>query len=78
MQERLDDPAFYEKMSALLDEVIKFRKERAVGYEQYLKKIAELTLCNTCYRSANDSARCGKYGELRPSPPCENRLRQSG
>ena len=42
MQERLNDPAFYEKMSALLDEVIKFRKERAAEYEQYLKKIAEL------------------------------------
>jgi type I restriction enzyme R subunit len=42
MQERLNDPSFYEKMSALLDEVIKFRKERAAEYELYLKKIAEL------------------------------------
>ena len=42
MKERLNDPAFYEKMSALLDEIIKFRKERAGEYEQYLKKIAEL------------------------------------
>ena len=38
MKERLNDPAFYEKMSALLDEVIKFRKERAEEYEQYLKQ----------------------------------------
>ena len=42
MKERLNDPAFYEKMSALLDEVIKFRKARAEEYEQYLKRIAEL------------------------------------
>jgi type I restriction enzyme R subunit len=42
MRERLTDPAFYEKMSALLDEVIKFRKERAEEYEEYLRKIAEL------------------------------------
>ena len=42
MTERLNDPAFYEKMSALLDEVIKFRKARAEEYEQYLKRIAEL------------------------------------
>ncbi|MGD0838566.1 MAG: restriction endonuclease subunit R, partial [Polyangia bacterium] len=42
MKERLNDPAFYEKMSALLDEIIRFRKERAGEYEQYLKKIAEL------------------------------------
>ena len=42
MKERLTDPAFYEKMSALLDEVIKFRKERAEEYEAYLRKIAEV------------------------------------
>ena len=42
MKEQLNDPAFYAKMSALLDEVIKFRKERAEEYEEYLKRIAEL------------------------------------
>ena len=41
-KERLNDPAFYDKMSALLDEVIKFRKERAEEYEEYLKRIADL------------------------------------
>ena len=42
MQEQLNDPAFYATMSALLDEVIKFRKERADEYEEYLKRIAKL------------------------------------
>jgi len=42
IKEHLNDPVFYEKMSALLDEVIKFRKEQADKYEEYLKKIAEL------------------------------------
>lgn len=42
MREHLSDPAFYAKMSALLDEVIKFRKERAEEYEEYLKRIVEL------------------------------------
>jgi type I restriction enzyme, R subunit len=42
MKEQLTDPAFYAKMSALLDEVIKLRKERAEEYEEYLKRIAEL------------------------------------
>jgi type I restriction enzyme R subunit len=42
MKEQLADPAFFAKMSALLDEVIKFRKERAEEYEEYLKQIAEL------------------------------------
>jgi len=42
LQERLTDPAFYEKMSALLDEIIAARKARAIEYEEYLKRIAEL------------------------------------
>ncbi|MHB1274189.1 MAG: type I restriction endonuclease subunit R [Rhodanobacter sp.] len=42
IQEHLNNPAYYARMSALLDEVIKFRKERADKYEEYLKKIADL------------------------------------
>ncbi|MCL3781161.1 HsdR family type I site-specific deoxyribonuclease [Prolixibacteraceae bacterium JC049] len=36
------DPAFFERMSKLLDELIKLRKESAISYEEYLKRIAEL------------------------------------
>jgi type I restriction enzyme, R subunit len=42
IQERLTDPAFYDKMSELLDEIIKARKENAVAYEKYLQQIAQL------------------------------------
>ncbi len=42
IKEHLNDPAYYDKMSAILDEIIKFRKEQADNYEEYLKKIAEL------------------------------------
>lgn len=42
IQEHLNNPAYYAKMSSLLDEVIKFRKEQADKYEEYLKKIADL------------------------------------
>ncbi|OGC91232.1 MAG: restriction endonuclease subunit R [candidate division Zixibacteria bacterium RBG_16_53_22] len=42
IKEHLNDPAFYEKMSALLDEIIRYRKEQADKYEEYLKQIAEL------------------------------------
>jgi type I restriction enzyme, R subunit len=42
IKEHLNDPAFYEKMSALLDEIIAARKAKAVEYEDYLKRIAEL------------------------------------
>lgn len=42
IKEHLNDPAFYEKMSALLDEIITARKAKAIEYEEYLKSIAEL------------------------------------
>ena len=42
IKDHLSDPAFYDKMSALLDEIIAARKAKAIAYEAYLQKIAEL------------------------------------
>jgi type I restriction enzyme R subunit len=42
IKEHLSDPAYYEKMSTLLDEIIAARRAKAVEYEEYLKRIAEL------------------------------------
>jgi len=42
IKDHLNDPAFYDKMSRLLDEIIKARKAKAIEYEEYLKRIAEL------------------------------------
>jgi type I restriction enzyme R subunit len=42
IKEHLHDPAYYEKMSALLDEIIAARKAKAIEYEDYLKRIAAL------------------------------------
>jgi type I restriction enzyme R subunit len=42
IKEHLNDPAFYEEMSALLDEIIAARKAKAIEYEEYLKRIAAL------------------------------------
>jgi type I restriction enzyme, R subunit len=42
IKDSLKDPGLYLKMSALLDEIIRERKERALAYEDYLKRIAEL------------------------------------
>jgi type I restriction enzyme R subunit len=42
IKEHLTDPAYYEKMSKLLDEIIAARKAKAIEYEEYLKRIAEL------------------------------------
>lgn len=42
IKESLTDPAFFEKMSALLSEIIKLRKDRAIEYEEYLQRIADI------------------------------------
>ena len=42
IKEHLHDPAYYEKMSALLDEIIAARKAKAIEYEDYLRRIAAL------------------------------------
>jgi type I restriction enzyme R subunit len=42
VKEQLTDPAFYDKMSKLLDEIIAARKAKAIEYEKYLLEIATL------------------------------------
>lgn len=42
IKQSLVDPAYYEKMSTLLDEIIVDRKAKAIEYEEYLNRIAEL------------------------------------
>lgn len=42
IKEHLNDPAFYDRISALLDEIIRNRREKALQYEEYLKQIADL------------------------------------
>jgi type I restriction enzyme R subunit len=40
IRQHLSDPAFYDRMSALLDEIIAARHARAIEYEEYLRRIA--------------------------------------
>lgn len=42
IKEQLTDPAYYERMSALLNEIIAARRAKAIEYEEYLKRIADL------------------------------------
>jgi type I restriction enzyme R subunit len=42
ISEQAHDPAFYDRMSQVLNEIIRFRKQHADAYEEYLRKIAEL------------------------------------
>ena len=42
IEETPTNPTYYEKMSVLLDELIKLRNKEAVVYEKYLRKVVEL------------------------------------
>ena len=42
LKEHLTDPAYFDKMSTLLDEIIANRKAKAIEYEQYLRRIEKL------------------------------------
>lgn len=42
IKEHLNDPAFYDRMSALLTEILADLKSLRIGYEEFLKRIAEL------------------------------------
>ena len=42
IEQKPTNPRFYEKMSVLLNELIKERKQSAISYANYLKKIVEL------------------------------------
>ncbi|RZT23603.1 type I restriction endonuclease subunit R [Fictibacillus sp. BK138] len=65
------NPKYYEKMSRLLDELIKERKEEAKDYEEYLAKIVELTkkvknpsTSSTYPNSMNSGAKRALYDNL--------------
>jgi type I restriction enzyme R subunit len=75
INEQLIDPAYYEKMSTLLDEIIAARKARAIEYEEYLKRIAELA------RRVEVGAGDDTPSELRDRPALRalyNNLRDDG
>jgi type I restriction enzyme R subunit len=42
IKEQLNDPAFYDRMSKLLEEIIADLKAKRLDYEQYLKRIGDL------------------------------------
>jgi type I restriction enzyme R subunit len=42
IKEHLNDPAFYDKMSVLLNEILADLKAQRIDYEEFLKRIAEL------------------------------------
>ncbi len=75
IKEQLLDPAWFAKMSQLLDEIIRFRKENAEKYEAYLQKIADLAgrlnreRQNDQPESLNTGAKRALYNNLEQNEP---------
>lgn len=44
VEKRATNPEFFARMSQLLEEIIRLREDRAIEYEDYLKRVAALTL----------------------------------
>jgi type I restriction enzyme R subunit len=42
IKKHLNDPAYFEKMSTLLKEIIETRREKKIEYAEYLRRVAEL------------------------------------
>ncbi len=64
LKEQLTDPAYFAKMSSLLDEIIRLRKEKAIEYEEYLARIAEVVKRVTSGRSEDTPAQINTSGQL--------------
>ncbi|MDQ3249133.1 MAG: restriction endonuclease subunit R, partial [Chloroflexota bacterium] len=75
LKQHLNDPAYYEKMSTLLDEIIAARKAKAIEFEQCLKRYAEVVRQVAAGQADNTPA------ALRQSPALRalyNNLKQNG
>ena len=74
IQEQLTNPAYFDKMSALLKEIIAARKAKAIEYEEYLKRIANLAKRVEAGQSEdtpeqlNTPGRRALYDNLRQAP----------
>jgi type I restriction enzyme R subunit len=55
IKEHLNDPAFYDKMSALLKEILDDLKAKRISYEDFLKKIADQIIKPVQRGAANDT-----------------------
>lgn len=72
IKENLTDPAYFAKMSALLDGIIKLRKDKAIEYEEYLQRIGELAAkvqggkSNDTPQALNTPGKLALYNNLIP------------
>ncbi len=70
IKDQLSNPVFFENMSALLQELIKLRREKAISYEEYLQRVAEIAQqtqlgeTDTTPRQINSPAKRALYYSL--------------
>jgi type I restriction enzyme R subunit len=64
LKEQLTDPAYFAKMSALLDEIIRLRKEKAIEYEDYLARIADMAKKVSAGKSDDTPQQLKTMGQL--------------
>jgi type I restriction enzyme R subunit len=64
LKEQLTDPAYFAKMSALLDEIIRLRREKAIEYEEYLARIADLAKKVSAGKSEDTPLQLKSAGQL--------------
>lgn len=64
LREQLTDPAYFAKMSALLDEIIRLRKEKAIEYEDYLARIADVARKVNAGKADDTPAQLKTAGQL--------------
>jgi len=83
IEERPANPAYYDKMSAVLDELIKLRKASTKKYEEYLKTIIELirqvkkpNSTNIYPASLNTSAKRNLFDNLGKDEELANKLNE--
>ena len=70
IKDNLLDPAYFEKMSGLLDDLIKQRKDEVIEYAEYLKRIADLAIhvsngrSDSTPKSLNTKAKVALFNNL--------------
>ncbi len=64
LKDALTDPAYFAQMSALLDEIIRLRHQRAIEYEDYLARIAEVARRVAAGKSDDTPAALKTPGQL--------------
>lgn len=64
IKEHLNDPAFYDKMSTLLAEIIADLKAKRIEYEEYLKRITEIAMQVQSGRASDTPEKVNTPGRL--------------